>query len=224
MTDWTTLGIGLGFALLGGMLIALGSRRWSLCPLRECPTLEAGQRVEFTVAGKRYATVLTGVDGDALRLAPPLERGLPVSFEAGAFAELRLTTPAGVYEATIQFTGRESRPQPRLIAHLASRWRHTQRRRYERIPLPDEVNVALRYGSDCWIAWAHDASQGGLRLYAPTPVPLNAELRVELPSVLRGVARCDGECQARVVACERAPTRHGYAYQIRLAFLDGHNA
>ena len=67
MTDWTALGIGLGFALLGGMLIALGSRRWSLCPLRECPALEAGQRVEFTVAGKRYATVLTGVDGDALR-------------------------------------------------------------------------------------------------------------------------------------------------------------
>jgi hypothetical protein len=95
MTDWTSLGIGLGLALLGGMLIALGSRRWSLCPLRECPPLEAGQRVEFTVAGKRYATVLTGVDGDALRIAPPLERGLPVSFEAGVFAALRLTTPSG---------------------------------------------------------------------------------------------------------------------------------
>jgi hypothetical protein len=136
MTDWTALGIGLGFALLGGMLIALGSRRWSLCPLRECPALEAGQRVEFTVASKRYATVLTGVDGDALRLAPPLERGLPVSFEAGAFAELRLTTPAGVHEATVQFLGRQTRPQPCLIARLASRWRHTQRRRYERICCP----------------------------------------------------------------------------------------
>jgi hypothetical protein len=46
------------------------------------------------------------VGGDALRLAPPLERGLPVSFEAGVFAELRLTTSAGVYEATVQFIGR----------------------------------------------------------------------------------------------------------------------
>jgi hypothetical protein len=222
MTDWTALGIGLGFALLGGMLIALGSRRWSLCPLRECPALEAGQRVEFTVAGKRYATVLTGVGGDALRLAPPLERGLPVSFEAGVFAELRLTTSAGVHEATVQFIGRQTHPQPCLIVRLASRWRHTQRRRYERIVLPDEVNVALRFANDYWIAWAHDASQGGLRLYAPAPVPLNAHLRVEMPPALRGITCCDGECRARVVACERAPTRQGYAYQIRLAFLDGH--
>jgi hypothetical protein len=224
MTDWTSLGIGLGLALLGGMLIALGSRRWSLCPLRECPPLEAGQRVEFTVAGKRYATVLTGVDGDALRIAPPLERGLPVSFEAGVFAALRLTTPAGVHEATVQFIGRQTRPQPSLIARIASRWRHTQRRRYERILLPDEVSVALRYRNDYWIAWAHDASQGGLRLYAPAPLPLNADLRVEMPTTLRGVTRSDGECLARVVACERAPTRHGYAYQIRLAFLDARNA
>jgi hypothetical protein len=102
MTDWTSLGIGLGLALLGGALIALGSRRWSLCPLRECPALEAGQCVEFTVAGKQYATVLSGIDGDALLLSPPLERGLPVSFEAGTFAKLRLTMPAGVYEATVQ--------------------------------------------------------------------------------------------------------------------------
>ena len=224
MTDWTALGIGLGLALLGGALIALGSRRWSLCPLRECPTLVAGQRVEFTVEGKHYATVLLGVDGNALRLAPPLERGLPLSFEAGTFAALRLTTPAGVHEATIQFIGRTTRPQPSLIARAASRWRHTQQRRHERITLPDEVPVVLQAAGDHWIGWVRDASAGGLRLYAPIAVAPNACLTLELPTALRGITGGGAHCDARVVACERAPTRHGYTYQLRLAFLDARNA
>jgi c-di-GMP-binding flagellar brake protein YcgR len=224
MTDWTSLGIGLGLALLGGALIALGSRRWSLCPLRECPALEAGQRVEFTVEGKQYATVLSGIDGDALRLAPPLERGLPVSFEAGTFAELRLTTPAGVYEATIQFVGRQTRPQPSLIARVASRWRHIQRRRHERFTLPDEVSVVLHVAGDYWIGWVRDASAGGLHIYAPTALAPNARLTLELPAALRGIAGNDTLHAARVVACERAPTRHGYTYQLRLAFLDASHA
>ncbi len=221
MTDWTSLGIGLGLALAGGMLITLGSRRWSLCPLQNCPALETGQRVAFTVAGKQYATALQGVDGDSLILTPPLERGLPMSFEAGTFAEVRLTTPAGVYEAHVQFVGRRAHPQPCLIARVASRWRHIQRRRYERVLLPDEVTVALQVGDDCWVGWAHDASQGGLRLNAPVAVAPSAPVVVEIPAALSGILCCTGACHARVVACERAPTRYGYMYQLRLAFVDG---
>ncbi|MCS6919994.1 MAG: flagellar brake protein [Fimbriimonadales bacterium] len=219
--DWNTLGVGLGLALLGGLLIALSGRRWSLCPLRACPALEAGQRIEFTASDQRYTTLLQGWDGETLYIAPPLQRGLPLSMELGSFAELRLTTPAGVYEATIQFVGRSAKPQPMLHARLASRWRHIQRRQHERVLLPDEVNVAVQHGGEQWIGWARDVSVGGLRLIAPAPAPTNAQVRVELPAALRGVADSGAERLARVVACERAPTRHGYAYQLRLAFTDG---
>lgn len=224
MTDWTSLGIGLGFALFGGVLIALGSQRWRLCPLRECPVLEAGQRVEFTVAGTHYSTVLVGIEGDSLRLVPPLARGLPVSFEVGTFAELRLTTPAGVYTATVQFVEREVRPHPALIARVTSRWRHTQRRQHERIPLPDEVSIVLQVGDDYWIGWVRDASTGGLRIHAPAAVAPNARLTLELPTALRGIIQNDQPRAARVVACERTPTRQGYTYQLRLAFLDAQSA
>ena len=224
MTDWTSLGIGLGFALFGGILIALGSQRWRLCPLQECPALEKGQRVEFTIGGTRYATVLSGVKGDGLRFVPPLARGLPVSFEAGTFAQLCLTTPAGVYEATIQFVGREIRPQPTLIARVASRWQRVQRRRHERILLPDEVSVVLRVADDYWIGWVCDASVGGLRIHAPAAVAPNTRLTLELPTALRGIIRDDQPRAARVVACERTPTRQGYTYQLRLAFLNAQGA
>ncbi|MCX7924817.1 MAG: PilZ domain-containing protein [Fimbriimonadales bacterium] len=220
MMDGASLGIGLGLALLGGLLIALSGRRWGLCPFQHCPALEAGQRVEFTVANKRYTTLLHSVDGETLLLTPPLERGIPVSFEAGSFAELRLTTPAGVFEAPIQFIGRQAKPEPRLFARVAGRWKHTQRRRHERVLLPDEVNVAIRRAGEQWIGWARDASVGGLRLIAPAPAPLNAQVRLELPPALRGITDSDAERTARVVACDRAPTRHGYAYQLRLAFID----
>lgn len=220
MMDWGTLGIGLGLALLGGLIIALSGRRWSLCPLNSCPALEAGQRIEFTASGMCYATMLQGWDGETLHIAPPLKRGIPLSMEIGSFAELRLTTPAGIYEATIQFVGRTAKPQPTLHARLASRWRHIQRRQHERVVLPDEVNVAIQLGDEQWIGWARDVSIGGLRLIAPAPAPPNAHVRVELPTALRGVADSDSERLARVVACERAPTRHGYAYQLRLAFID----
>lgn len=220
MTDAVSLGIGLGFALLGGLLIALSGRRWGLCPFQHCPALEAGQRVEFTVAGKRYATLLQGVDGETLLLTPPLERGIPVSFEAGSLAQLRLTTPAGVFEATIQFTGRQTKPEPRLLARVAGRWKHTERRRHERVVLPDEVNIAIHRAGEQWVGWARDVSTGGLRLIAPVSAPVNAQVRLELPTALRGLTDSDAERAARVVACERAPTRHGYAYQLRLAFLD----
>lgn len=224
MTDWTSLGIGLGFALFGGVLIALGSQRWRLCPLRECPALEAGQRVEFTVAGTHYSTVLVGTDGESLRLVPPLARGLPVSFEVGTFAELRTTTPAGVYTATVQFVGREVRPQPVLIARIASRWQRVQRRRHERILLPDEVSIVLRVADDYWIGWVRDASAGGLRIHAPAAIAPNARLTLELPTALRGIIPEDQPRAARVVACERTPTRQGYTYQLRLAFLDAQGA
>lgn len=224
MTDWMTLGIGLVFALLGGILIALGSQRWRLCPLQERPALETGQRVEFTVAGTHYSTVLVGTDGDCLHFAPPLAQGLPVSFEVGTFAELRLTTPAGVYTATVQFVGREIRPQPTLIARVALRWQRAQRRQHERIPLPDEVSVVLRVADDYWIGWVRDASAGGLRIHAPAAIAPNARLTLELPTALRGIIRDDQPRAARVVACERKPTRQGYAYQIRLAFLDAQGA
>jgi hypothetical protein len=67
-------------------------------------------------------------------------------------------------------------------------------------------------------------AQVGLRIYAPTALAPNARLTLELPTALRGIAGNDTPHAARVVACERAPTRHGYAYQIRLAFLDARNA
>ncbi|MFN3689436.1 MAG: PilZ domain-containing protein [Fimbriimonadales bacterium] len=220
MMDGTALGIGLGFALLGGLLVALSGRRWELCPFRHCPALEIGQRVEFTAAGKRYATFLQGIDGATLRFAPPLERGIPVSFEVGAFAQLRLTTPAGVFEATIQFTGRPTKPTPSLLARVVGRWKHTERRRHERIPLPDEANVRISFGGEQWVSWARDASAGGLRVAAPVPAPVNARVQLEIPTTLRGLTESNQERTARVVACERAPTRYGYAYQLRLAFID----
>ncbi|MFN7017942.1 MAG: PilZ domain-containing protein [Fimbriimonadales bacterium] len=220
MIDGVSLGIGLGLALLGGLLIALAGRRWGLCPFQHGPALEAGQRVELTTAGKRYATFLLGVDSETLRFAPPLERGLPVSFEAGTFAQLRLTTPAGVFEATIRFTGRQTTPAPSLCACVVGRWQHTERRRHERIPLPDEVHVRICYGGEQWVSWAHDVSAGGLRLIAPVPAPVNTQVRLELPTALRGLTDSNEERTARVVACDRAPTRHGYAYQLRLAFTD----
>lgn len=220
MMDWGTLGIGLGLALMGGLLIALAGRHWSWCPLNACPALEEGQRIEFTASGVRYATVLHGWDGETLHIAPPLQRGIPLSMNIGSFAELRLTTPAGIYEATIQFVGRSAKPQPLLHVRLDGRWRCIQRRQHERVLLPDEVNVAIQLGCEQWIGWARDVSIGGLRLIVPAPAPPNAQVRVELPATLRGVADSETERLARVVACERAPTRHGYAYQIRLAFID----
>ncbi|MCS7300031.1 MAG: flagellar brake protein [Fimbriimonadales bacterium] len=222
MTDWASVGTGLGLAMLGGLLLALASRRWSLCPLQSCPTLEAGQRIELRLADAHYTTVLTGVDGETLLITPPLRRGVPVAFELGTFAQLRTATPAGVYEATIQFTGRRMQPAPALQARLASRWAHQQRRRHERIILPDEVTVPIWIATEPWIGWARDVSAGGMRLIAPVPAPPNAQVTLELPAALRGVAETAGEMRvARVVACERAPTRHGYAYQLRLAFTDG---
>ncbi len=220
MNDWGTVGLGLGAALLGGIGVALWGQRLRLCPLHHCPALEAGQRLELTVAGERYTTLLHQVEGETLQIVPPLQRGAPVSFASGALANLRLTTPAGVFEAQVQFVGRSARPQHVLHARLASRWRHTQRRRHERIPLPDEAQVALEVGGEQWIGWACDASAGGLRLIAPAPAPPNAQVRLELPTALLGVAGAEAERLARVVACERAPTQHGYAYQLRLAFLD----
>ncbi len=220
MTDTVSLGIGLGFALLGGLLIALSGRRWGLCPFQHCPALEAGQCVEFTVASKRYATLLQGVDGEMLLITPPLEHGIPVSFEVGSFAQLRLTTPAGVFEAVIQFVGRQTQPEQRLLARVAGRWKHTERRQHERVVLPDEVNIAIHHAGEQWVGWARDVSAGGLRLIAPIPTPVNAQVRLELPAALRGLTDSDAERAARVVACERAPTRHGYAYQLRLAFVD----
>ncbi|MCX7994097.1 MAG: flagellar brake protein [Fimbriimonadales bacterium] len=220
MIDAVTLGVGLGLALLGGLLIALSGRQWCLCPHQHCPMLEPGQKVELTVEGERYATIVAVPEGETLLLIPPLQRGLPLSFEFGTFAEMRLTTPAGIFEAIVQFVGREVKPEPRLRVRLASRWSHSQRRRYERIPLPDEVSVALQRADEQWIGWARDVSMGGLRLIAPVSVPVNAQVRLELPRALRGLTDSDAERTARVVACERAPTRHGYAYQLRLAFVN----
>ncbi|MCS6923552.1 MAG: PilZ domain-containing protein, partial [Fimbriimonadales bacterium] len=208
----------MGLALLGGLIIALSGRRWRLCPSSACPALEAGQRIEFTLAGERYATVLRAWDGETLYLVPPLRRGIPYAIEPGCIAEVRLTTPEGVYEAPIQFTGRQTHPEPLLIARPMRRWKHIQRRRHERVCLPDEVNVALALAGEQWIGWVRDVSVGGMRLIVPTPLPENAQVRLELPSTLRGLTDSDAERLARVVACERAPTRHGYAYQLRLAF------
>lgn len=220
MTEGTAWVVGLGLALLGGLLITLSGRRWRLCPSDTCPALEAGQRIEFTVAGERYATVLRDWDGETLYLVPPLRRGIPYAIEPGCMAEVRLTTPAGVYEAPIQFTGRQTRPEPLLIARRTRPWRHIQRRCHERIGLPDEVNVAIALAGEQWVGWVRDVSVGGMRLIAPAPLPVNAQVRLELPSALRGLTDSDAERLARVVACERAPTRHGYAYQLRLAFID----
>lgn len=220
MMDGVSLGIGLGLALLGGLLIALAGRRWGLCPLENCPALEPGQRIELTCEGRCYATLLTGVDGETLFIVPPLQRGLPVSFQTGAFAELRLTTPAGVFETTIQFTGRQTKPQPMLCARVARRWKRTQRRHYERFMLPDEVNVVILRQNEQWIGWARDVSLGGMRLIAPASAAVQEQIRLELPTALRGLAGSATERKARVVACERAPTRSGYAYQLRLAFVD----
>lgn len=220
MTEGAAWLIGLGLALLGGLLMTLSGRRWRLRPLNACPALEAGQRIEFTVAGERYATVLRAWDGETLYLVPPLRRGIPYAIEPGCTAEMRLTTPEGVYEAPIQFTGRQARPEPLLIARRMRSWKHIQRRRHARICLPDEVNVALALTGEQWIGWVCDVSLGGMRLIAPTALPVNAQVRLELPSTLRGLTDSDAERLARVVACERAPTRHGYAYQLRLAFID----
>ncbi|MFN4033177.1 MAG: PilZ domain-containing protein [Fimbriimonadales bacterium] len=217
MIDWVTVGLGWGVALLGGMGVALWGQRLRLCPLTECPALEAGQRLELTVSGRRYTTLLHQVEGKVLQIVPPLQRGAPVSFELGALANLQRTTPAGGFEASGELVGRSARAQPVLHARLASRWRHTQRRRYERILLPDEAQVALEVEGEQWIGWACDASEGGLRMVAPVPAPPNAQVRLELPPALAGA---EAERLARVVACERAPTRHGYAFQLRLAFLD----
>ncbi|MCS7208080.1 MAG: flagellar brake protein [Fimbriimonadales bacterium] len=221
MTEGALLGVGCVVALVGGFVITPMSRRWKLCPCAACPALEVGQRVELSVAGVRYATLLSGTEGETLLLVPPLRRGLPVSFEAGTSAQIRLTTPAGVYEATVQFTGRQVQPTPLLHARLVRRWSHLQRRRHERIPLPDEVNVSIRIAGEPWVGWARDVSVGGIRLIAPAPAPLNAQVMLELPRALRGIMETErSERVARVVACERAPTRYGYAYQLRLAFTD----
>jgi len=220
MIDIVSLGIGLGFALLGGVLIALAGRRWGLCPLENCPALEAGQRVELLCEGKQYTTLLAGIDGETLLIVPPLQHSLPVSFPTGAFAELRLKTPAGVFETTLQFVGRQTKPQPMLHARVAHRWKRTERRRHERFPLPDEVNVVIQRQREQWIGWARDVSIGGMRLIAPAPAPVHESIRLELPTALRGLAGTATERTARVVACERAPTRNGYAYQLRLAFID----
>ncbi|OYT69999.1 MAG: hypothetical protein CFK49_02355 [Armatimonadetes bacterium JP3_11] len=220
MIDINALGIGLGLALLGGLTVALAGRRWGLCPLEHCPALEAGMRLELLYEGKPYVTLLAGVDGDTLFIIPPLQRGLPVSFPTGAFAQLRLKTPAGVFETTLQFVGRQTKPQPMLLVRVVHRWRRTQRRRHERLPLPDEVNVVIQRHHERWIGWARDVSSGGMRLIAPAPAAVHEQVRLELPTALRGLAGSASERTARVVACERAPTRNGYAYQLRLAFID----
>ncbi|GIV04588.1 MAG: hypothetical protein KatS3mg016_0163 [Fimbriimonadales bacterium] len=219
MNDLVSLGIGLGLALLGGLIIALAGRRWGLCPLENCPVLEAGQRMEILCEGKRYTTLLAGIDGETLLIIPPLQHGLPVSFSTGAFAELCLKTPAGVFETTLQFVGRQTSPLPVLHARVVHRWKRTERRRHERLPLPDEVNVVIQCQREQWIGWARDVSVGGMRLIAPAPASVHESIRLELPTALRGLAGAS-ERTARVVACERAPTRNGYAYQLRLAFVD----
>ncbi len=217
MTDWNALTAGLGLAGLGGLLIALTGRRWQLS---SAPTLEAGQRVELTIKGHTYATLLAGTEGDTLLLTPPLQRGLPLTFEVGTHATLRLTTPNGLYGATIEFTGRHTKPTAQLLARRVSRWHHLQRRRHERITLPDEVQVALRHANEQWIGWICNLSRGGACLHAPVAFAVNNIVHLELPTALRGLSRTP-ERLARVVACERAPTRYGYAYRVRLSFLDG---
>lgn len=216
MTDGNALVVGLGLAAAGGVLLALIGRRWELQP-----TLEPHTRVELRVGTQTYATLLAEADSKHIALVPPLRRGLPLAFEAGTLATLRIATERGLYEATIQFAGRSTQPRPLLHARLVSRWHHLQRRRYERVVLPDEVQVVLRYAGEEWIGWAHDVSIGGICLYAPVATPTNTTVQVELPHALKGLCQSRAERMARVVACERAPHRYGYAYRLRLAFADG---
>ncbi|MDW8106056.1 MAG: PilZ domain-containing protein [Armatimonadota bacterium] len=207
---------GLGLATAGGILLALTGRR-----KERLPTLEPNTRVELRVGTQTYTTLLADADSKCVALVPPLQRGLPLSFEAGTLATLRIATEAGLYEATIQFTGRLTQPRALLQARLVSRWHHLQRRRHERFTLPDEAQVVLRYAGEEWIGWACNVSAGGICLYAPVATPINAIVQLELPCVLKRLCRSCAERTARVVACERAPYRYGYAYRLRLAFADG---
>ncbi len=220
MSDWSLLIVAL-LALLGGVGIAYATcRHRPNCPFT-APYLEPDTRVEFKVGNQRFTTLLHSVEGETLWLVPPLRNGLPLSFPQGTAGTLTVALPSGIYSASFQFTERRTRPRSLLGIRLSSAYKHTQRRRDERIPLPDEAQVEILTPQDCWIGWVQDVSRGGMRLVCPVGFPTGASLALLLPSTL---AKSDSaERRARVVACERAVHRASYAYIVRLAYIDGSN-
>ncbi len=227
MTESITLLIGGGIALLGGWAIA----RWGRC-LRlpnTCPNLQPDQRVRITVGDSSYTTVLKSVKGGALLLVAPLHKGLPLSFPPNTQGNLEVALPSGVYRATIRFTGRGVYHEPSgqgqehtvsvLTAQVQGRWHHTQRRQSPRVPLVEEVSIEIETDGESFIGWVRDISKGGMYLFVPIPLDVGAELTLDVPPSLRARGIPHERYRAKVLACERALSRWGYLYGLRVAFL-----
>ncbi|MFQ3611347.1 MAG: PilZ domain-containing protein [Fimbriimonadales bacterium] len=216
MNEWILLTLGV-IALLGGIAINLvGCLARGRCLFVQ-PPLEPDTRVQLTVGGKRFTTLLHHREDETLWLVPPLQMGLPIAFPEGSVGTLEVALPTGLYRASIQFLGR--RTNPSLIGlRLSSAWQHTQRRHHERIPLPDEVQVEVQTHQERWIGWVRDVSHGGMCLISPVDFSGGTSLHLTLPSALAQGA--SSERWARVVACRRAVHRAGYAYLVHLAYTD----
>ncbi|MER3403498.1 MAG: hypothetical protein C4336_08880 [Armatimonadota bacterium] len=209
-------------ALVGGMLVAWWGRR--VCVPCVCPPLQVCQRLQIEVSGDVYSTLLYAANREHLELYPPLRRGLPVRFEAGTHATLSLATSGGLYTAKAVFTGyARDRTQGTalLIAQVRGAWRMQQRRRHPRWYLPKEVAIEAQANSKTFVGWVQDISEGGMRLFAPIPLPEGMPVHLELPPSLRGYARFPSNRLAHVLACERALHHTEYQFTLRLAFTDG---
>lgn len=209
-------------ALIGGMLVAWWGRR--VCKPCVRPPFQMCQRLQIEVGGDVYSTLLYATHEKHLELYPPLRRGLPVRFEVGTPATLSLTTSGGLYTAKAVFTGYArdcTQGTVLLIAQIRGPWRVQQRRRHLRWYLPKEVAIDVQANGKTFVGWVQDISKGGIRLFAPIPLPEGTQVRIELPPSLAGHSRFQSNRFAQVLACERALHHTEYQFALRLAFIDG---
>lgn len=208
-------------ALLGS-LAALGSA--SLCYrllrfLRTpagLPSLQESQKVVLVANGKTYRTAIWRVGEEGLLwLLPPLQRGLPISFQPTTQVELHLCTKKGLFSARAVVQKRCTKPFPLLGVQTTVHWKHSDRRCYPRISLGQETSVRLQSTQENFNGWLQDMSRGGLCVHTSKSFPIGTSLLLSMPDSF-SLPTLEGQ----VVACDRVLHGTAYEYALRIAFSE----
>lgn len=132
--------------------------------------LSIGQSMAIEVDQKRYSTRIEGLTDEAVHLAAPTERQVPVHLEPGTEVKISYLSQEPMrgcrWTAKVRVRGTIQGHIPILVVSRPDQWIRTQDRRFVRVPCTLDVHAV--YDDSACSGLTQDISGGGMRILVPT--------------------------------------------------------